>query len=446
MSANQSSMTGLAQSLVAYGRKQGASEIEVSIREGTESRINVLNQNIDNLTESLFKRLDIRAFVDGKAASASSSDFTRETLDRLVDNAIARARLGGKDPFAGLPDLEPVRTKAEVLKIYDPAILELTAEKKIAVARQLEAIGLKDTRIKKSTGSSCNSFFWNTVLANSKGFSGAYRRSVVTCGVGFQSGEGENLIQDGWYDSSTRLADLQQPETVAKKAVERVARLIGARKVETQNVPVVFDPTMGAWLLGFLSQCVAGISIARRQSFLTDKLGTKVGNELVNVMDDGLLVGGRGTVPFDGEGVPCRKTPVIEGGVLKNYLLDTYWGRKLKQPSTGNAGGPNNLYWVAGKSSPEEMIKSVEKGLYLTGFLGLGREATTGDISVGAFGLWIEKGELAFPVAEITISANLGALLQNVEMVGNDLELRDAISAPTIKFAEITVGGMKTQG
>jgi PmbA protein len=441
MSAKTNDRMGLAQSLVAYGSKQGASEVEVSIQEGLESRISVLDQNIDRLTESVFKGLILRVFVDGKAASASSSEFTPAALERLVDNAVARARLAGQDPFGGLPDAESVQVKTEDLRIFDPAVAGVPVEKRIAIAREMEAVGLKDSRIRKSTGSSCNSFNWNVTLANSKGFAGAYRRSLINCGVGFQGGEGTNLFEDNWGDSSTQLADLKSPESIGKVAVERVARLLGGRMVETQNVPVVFDPQMSAWLLGFLAQCVTGISIARRQSFLADKLGTKIGNERVNIVDDGLLVGGRGTVPFDGEGVPCRRVGVIEQGVLKSYLLDTYWGRKLQQRSTGNSGGPNNLYWAAGTSSPEDIIRSVDKGLYLTRYLGLGQEATTGDLSVGAFGLWIEKGALAFPVSEITISANLGTLLQNVEMVGNDLELRDSVSAPTIKFAEITVGG-----
>jgi PmbA protein len=441
MSTKSNDRMGLAQSLVAYGTKQGASEVEVSIQEGLESRISILDQNIDQLTESVFKGLSLRVFVDGKAASASSSDFTPETLERLVGNAVARARLAGQDPFGGLPEAEPIQARAEDLRIFDPAVAEVTPEKRIAIAKTMEAVGLKDSRIKKSTGSSCNSFNWNATLANSKGFAGTYRRSLVNCGVGFQGGEGTNLFEDYWGDSSTQLADLKSPESIGKVAVERVTRLLGGRMVESQNVPVVFDPQMSGWLLGFIGQCLSGVSIARRQSFLADKLGEAVGNSLVNIVDDGLLVGGRSTVPFDGEGVPSRRTVVFDKGVLKSYLVDTYWGRKLKQPATGSDGGTTNFYWAAGTSSPEDIIKSVDKGLYMTRYLGLGQEPTTGDISVGAFGLWIEKGQLAFPVSEITISANVATMLKNVEMVGNDLEMRDSTCAPTIKFSGITVGG-----
>ncbi len=443
MSAKNGDRLGLAQSLVAYGTRKGASQIEVSISEGTESRLSVLDQNIDQLTESVFNNLNLRVLVDGRTATASSSDFTTETLERLVDNAIARARLGGQDPFAGLPEAEPIRARAEELGIYDPAVPEMTVERRIAYAKAAEAIGLKDPRIKKSKGAACNGFSWNNTLANSKGFAGSYRRSLVNCYVGFQSGEGQNLFEDYWQDSSTHLADLRPAEELGKKAVERVVRLLGGRMVESQVVPVVFDPQMGAWLLGFIGQCLGGDSIARRSSFLTDKLGTAVGNARVNIVDDGVMPGGRGTVPFDGEGVPSRRTVVFDQGVLKSYLVDTYWGRKIKHPSTGSGGGTTNFYWAAGTSSPEEIIRSVDKGLYFTRFLGLGQEPTTGDISVGAFGLWIEKGELTFPVSEITVSANVGDMLKNVEMVGNDLDMRDTVCAPTLKISGMTVGGKK---
>ena len=443
MSAKSSDRLGLAQSLVAYGRRKGASEVEVRITEGTESRLGILDQQIDQLTESVFNDLNLRVFVDGKAASASSSDFSAETLERLLDNAIARARLAGRDPFGGLPEAEPVGAKAEDLGIFDPAVPEVTAEKRIAYARTAEAVGLKDPRIKKSKGAACNTFNWNTSLANSKGFAGSYRRSLLNCYAGFQSGEGSNLFEDYWTDSSTHLADLKPPEEIGRTAVERVVRLLGGRMVESQVVPVVFDPQMSAWLLGFLGNCLSGAALARRRSFLADQLGTAVGNERVDIVDDGRLPGGRATVPFDREGVPSRRTLVFERGVLKSYLVDTYWGRKLEHASTGSDGGTTNFYWAAGTSSPADIIQSVDKGLYFTRFLGLGQEPTTGDISVGAFGLWIEKGELTFPVSEITISANLGTMLKNVEMVGNDLEMRDQVCAPTIRFGGITVGGRK---
>lgn len=437
-----SDLMGLAEKLVAYGRSKGASEVEVSIQETSRFSVNVREQNVERLTEAGNLDLGMRVFVDGKLATAGSQDMSEETLKRLTDNAIARARLGGADPFAGLPEREDVRVQAEDLKIYDPAILELSPESKIEAAKKTEALGLADKRIKVSTGATYNSVIAKTYLANSKGFAGSYKKTYVVCGAGFQAGEGDNLLQDGWYEVSTSAAKLPPPEAIAKKAVERVTRLIGARKVESQNVPVVFEaPVTGSLLLGFLAQCLSGPTLDRRQSFLLDKLGQKIGSGLITIHDDGLLPGGQGTSPFDAEGVPARKTLVMEAGVLKSYLLNTYYGRKLKMASTGNAGGLNNFHMVNGTTKAADIIKSVDKGLLLTGTIGFGRVPTTGDISTGAFGLWIEKGEPAFPVAEITISGNLADVLKGIEMVGDDLDPNDTVSGPTVKTAVMSIGG-----
>jgi PmbA protein len=442
MSTTGKTMQELAETLVAYGRKKGASEVEVGIQEGAEFDVSVRDGEVESLTEAGSRDLTLRAFVDGKVATATSSDLNDDTLLRLVDNAIARARLAGTDPFAGLPERGGKLVSAEALGIFDPAVVAMSPEKKLALARETESIGRKDGRINRSLGASCSSNAYTQVLANSKGFSGSFRKTVLTLGVGFQCGKGEQLFQDYWYEGATSVAGLKAPEAIAKKAVQRTVRLLGASKVPTQNVPVVLEPSIaGNLFLRFLLQCISGASVDRKQSFLADKLGTRIASDLVTVVDDGLIPGAVGTSPFDGEGVPAGKTTFIEAGVLKTFMLNTYYARKLKLKGTGNAGGPNNLYLAPGKATPEAIVKSVDKGLLLTGILGHGRVPTTGDISVGAFGLWIEKGEVVHPVAEITISGNLGDLLKGVQAVGNDLELRFGVSCPTVKVAEMTVAG-----
>jgi PmbA protein len=442
MSTNQVNLKALAENLVAYGRRQGASEIEVTVAEISRFAVNVREQNVERLTQAGNMDLGLRVFVDGKLATAGSQDLAEATLHRVVDNAIARARLGGADPFAGLPEALSIRGSDDELKVFDPAVLELSPESKIASAMKVEAVGLADKRIKASTGSTFTSVVASWHLANSKGFSGSFRRTTVACGVGFQAGEGDNLLQDQWFEGATSIAGLPTTETIGRKAAERVTRLIGARKIESQNAPVVFEPPVTSdLLLGLLALCVIGPSIDRRQSFLVDKLGQKIASDLVTVYDDGLLPGGRGTSAFDAEGVPTRKTLVVDKGVLKSYLLNTYYGRKLKMASTGNADWVTNFYMAKGSSKPADIIKSVDKGLLLTGTIGFGRVPTTGDISTGAIGLWIEKGEVAFPVAEITISGNLADVLKGVEMVGDDLELNDTIAGPTVKVAQMSIGG-----
>jgi PmbA protein len=431
----------IAEELVAFGQKNGASQVEVSINQGTNFSVDILQGNIDKLTEAVSKGLGLRVFVDGKVAKASSSDFSNETLHRLMLNAIVRAKLSSPDPLAGLPVKDSPTVDTASLRIYDPAVAEMAPEKKIAAAKETEAVCLADQRIKKTFGSSFSTHIGERFLANSNGFSSSFQRTSCSCGVSLQAGEDPNLFDEGWYDSSVNLLGLESPEVIAKKAIHRVTRLIGGKKVESQNVPVVFEPPMTAEILNFFSTCIGGNNVYLKQSFLAGKIGEKVGNDFVTIIDDGLMPGAPGTEPFDGEGVPSCKTVVMEKGILKSYLLDTYAGRKLGMKSTGNSGGPNNLYFAAGEFTPEQIIKSIDNGLLLTGTIGFGQVPTTGDISRGAFGIWIEKGELTYPVAEITISGNLAQLLRGVQMVGNDLQIKDSVSGPTIKVAEMTVGG-----
>jgi PmbA protein len=441
MSASTQDPRALAERLVEFGKRKGASDVEVSIEETKEFQTGVREQSVESLQQSDSRTLSLRVFVDGRTASASSTDLAPETVEGLLERAVVRARLSEQDPFSGLPEKESLAFDEAALKMYDPEISAFPAHKKVEAALKAEAAGLRDPRMKKSLGASFGSAEQTFHVANSRGVSASYRQSGVWSGCYYQAGEGDNLFQDGWTDGSVTVSGLMAPEAIATKAVGRVARLIGARKVETQEVPVVLEPTMTAWLLRFLSECVSGFSVARKRSFLAGKLGEAIASPALSVVDDGLIPAGPGTRPFDAEGVPTRRTPILAGGVLQNYLLDTYHARKLGLKSNGHAGGTTNFLLEAGSASREEILQSVEKGLLLTGTLGQGTVATTGDISVGAFGLWIEKGETAFPVAEITLSGNLGEILKGVEKVGGDLELRRSVAGPTLKIASMTVGG-----
>ena len=259
-----------------------------------------------------------------------------------------------------------------------------------------------------------------------------------------------SMQRDFWYSTQRKFALLEAPEAVGRRAAERALRRLGARKIATREVPVVFDPEISATLLRHLSSALSGYSLYKGASFLAGKLGERIASELVSVVDDGTIPGALGSKPFDGEGLPVGKRRVVERGILKSYLLDTYSGRKLGLPSTGNASrsigeppgvSPTNFFLAAGSHSPEEIVASVEEGLYVTELIGFGVNLITGDYSRGAVGLWIEKGKLTYPVEEITIAGNLKEMLGNIEMVGNDLELRGRIAAPTIKISRMTVAG-----
>jgi PmbA protein len=435
----------LAESLVDFGKVNGADEMEISILDGYEFSVDVRFGKIENLVEAGSRSLGLRVIKDKKTAFASSSDLSIETLQHLVKNAIKRARLASLDEFSGLPAPSKKRIDISSLKLFDPEIPSLGSEKKIALATETEKIALQDKRITNSHGSSFETREIRVVFANSNGFLEEYEQTYCGLSLGLLAGETDDQVEDYWSSSKLHFKELESPEEVAKKAVEKTVRQIKPRKIKTQKAPVIFEPMMTSWLLGFLFSCVSGISIYQKTSFLVDKLGERIGNERVTVYDDGLMPGRLGTRPFDAEGVPSQKTLVVDKGILKNYLCNTYAGRKLNLKSTGSSSGtsvsPSNFYLQAGKTTPEEIISSLDKGLILVRTIGHGLNPVTGDISRGAFGLWVEKGEIIYPVSEITISGNLGEVLNNIEVVGNDLDFRSPLSGPTIKVKELTVAG-----
>ncbi|MGB8952471.1 MAG: TldD/PmbA family protein [Candidatus Aminicenantales bacterium] len=435
----------MAESLVQFGRKSGADEIEISIVDGTEFSVDVRQGNLENLVEAGSRYMGLKVIKDKKTAFTTSSDLCPETLRHLVKNAIRRARLASADKFCGLPPLSPVTTDIASLNMYDPEIQEFDSKTKIRLALETENIALQDRRISNSHSASCVTHESKIVLASSNGFIGEYDRTYCSLSVGLQAGETDHRVEDFWFSSKIHFRDLEPPEAIAKKAVERTVRQMNPRKIPTQKVPVIFEPMMTAWLLGFLFSCVSGVAVYQKATFLAGRLGQRIGNETITIVDDGLMSGKLGSCPFDSEGVPTRKTVVVEKGILKNFLCNTYAARKLKLCATGNAEGngvgPNNFYLESGAHSPEEIIASCDHALLLTRTLGHGLNPITGDISRGAFGLWIEKGEITFPVSDITISGNLGEILNNIELIGNDLDFQSPVCGPTIKVRELTVAG-----
>jgi PmbA protein len=406
---------------------------------------------VDRLVKARDKRLGLRVFFGKRSASASTSDFSRFSLDRLVTDTCALAKAVAEDPFSGLPDQEAYAGDSPDLALYDPT--ELGLEEAISLARRAEQAALStDPRVSNSEGAECASSGGQVVLASSRGFVGQYWSSTFSLSmtpVAIDPATGA-MQRDSWYAVQRVYAHLASPESVGSEAARRTLRRLGARKVATCRVPVVFDQETAASLLGHLCAALSGYALYRGASFLVGQLGNRIASELLTVYDDGRMPGGLGSRPFDGEGLPTRRTTVIERGVLRSYLLDTYSGRKLGMASTGNATrgagdspsvGPTNFYAVPGAVTPEAIIRSVKQGLYVTELLGFGVNLVTGDYSRGAVGLWIENGELAYPVEEITIAGNLQQILRDIELVGNDLEFRGRIASPTIKVAEMTIAG-----
>jgi PmbA protein len=361
------------------------------------------------------------------------------------------AKVTAQDPHGGLPDAGDLAREVPELDLLDDSARAVSVDEKIQIALDTEKTALGyDPRITNSEGAEFSNQIGRVIYASSQGFSGEYSGSTFGHSVSPIAAQNGSMQRDYWYSSNRKFAKLESSKSVGDKAAQRVLRRLGARKVKTCEVPIVFDPEMAASLMRNLSSALSGYALYKGASFLIGKLGAKIGSELLTVIDDATIPGALGSRPFDAEGLPTRKKTVVERGELQSYLLDTYSGKKLGMKSTGNASrsvgeppgvSPANFYLAPGRDSPEQIVKSVQAGLYVTEMIGFGVNMVTGDYSRGAAGLWIEDGELAYPVEEITIAGNLKDMFQNIEMVGNDLEMRGRITSPTIKISRMTVAG-----
>jgi PmbA protein len=437
--------------LVERAVAAGGSAADVIAYEADEFSTTVRLGKIENLKEAASRALGVRLFLGARSATAFSSDFSDSSLERLVRRTLEMARATSEDPASGLPDPNLLGAYAGDLELYSADIGELSPETRIEMARRAEAAALAaDPRIKNSEGAWFEASQGWKVYANSLGFSGSYQTSYCAISVAPVAQDGGGMQRDYWYSVGRRASALESPEAIGQKAAERALRKLGARKISTCRVPVIFDPETARSLLAHIFEAVRGDAIYRSASFLAGKLGQKVANSNVTVLDDGLRLGGFGSRPFDDEGIPSGITPVIEEGVLRNYLLNSYTARKLNLSTTGNASrgvagppgvGPKNFYLVAGPQAPAEILQSVQSGLYVTDLIGFGVNIVNGDYSRGASGLWIENGELTYPVEEVTIAGNLADMLNHVQMVGSDLEFRGALAAPTLLLEGLTVAG-----
>ena len=441
----------LARDILHQGKAKGASQGDLLMVESDSFFVTVRLGEIEKISQAQEKRLGLRLFFGASSATASTSDISKGSIERLVDETCAMARSTAQDEYSGLPAPEECARTFLDLDLLDDSGRSLSVEERTRLALVAEKTALDyDRRITNSEGAEFSNQAGRVIYANSHGFSGEYQGSTYGLSVVPIAALNGMMQRDYWYSSQRKFSRLESPESVGRKAAARVLRRLGARKIKTREVPVVFEPEIAATLLRHLSGALSGYSLYKGASFLIGKLGDKIASELITVVDDGTIPAALGSKPFDGEGLPTGRKTVVEKGVLQSYLLDTYSGRKLGYPSTGNAArsvgeppgvAPTNFYLSPGSYSPDKIIASVEEGFYVTELIGFGVNLVTGDYSRGAAGIWIEKGELAYPVEEVTIAGNLKEILLNIEMVGNDLEMRDRICAPTVKISRMTVAG-----
>ncbi len=455
--ALETELEELAADVVAQAMKAGASDAEAVAQEGDEFSVNVRMGEVETLTESGSRALGLRIFLGKRSASTSTSDLTPGGIRQLVEGAMALARITEEDPFTGLPESDEFGALPQDLHLYFEDVYSLPGPERIEWARRAEAAALAaDPRITNSNGAGFDAATGRKVLVNSRGFAGSYRTSYAGISVSPLAVDATGQMQrDAWWSSARRMADLDSPESVGQEAARRTVRRLGARRVPTQQVPLVFAPEVARSLIGAIFEAASGDAIWRGASFLAGKLGESIAASGVTIIDDNAMllpsgVGGFGTSPFDGEGLPSRRTVVVEDGMLQSYLLNTYTARKLGMKSTHNASrglagtpgiGCGNLYLLPGTLAPEQILGGVPAGLYVTSLMGFGTNIVTGDYSRGATGLWIDNGQLTRAVEEITIAGNLKEMLRNISAIGNDLEFRGSVASPTIRIDGMTIAG-----
>ncbi len=438
----------LAQEVIHIAKKLGAELISVSVGNATSFQVEIRHQQTDLLKEAGSAGIHISVCKDQRRSSISSNDLRIETLEPLVRSTMEALPFMGKDEFYTLPDPVFQGRASGDLCFVDQALADLKPPEKIELAQHLENQTLQlDSRLHSEQAyySDMNSY---SVYADSNGFLDGYQKTLCSRGMSAfvedQDTQGENVARkqtDGWYTCSRFYDKLEDNETIARKTCNRVIRKIGAVKPKSQEVPVVFSSEMARSFLGSVSSAMMGDNIFRKQSFLKDHLNTMVASPCVQLRDDPLLPGKLGSRYYDSEGVQSKTLSLIENGELKNYMLSTYSGNKLKMPTTGHSGGTSNLVLEPGDYTEEELIASVKDGLYLTFMSGQGANVTTGDYSRGAQGLWIRDGKLAEPVNEFTIASTFLNMLQNISMIACEVDDRSSILTPAFKIEHMTISG-----
>jgi PmbA protein len=443
---DQSALTDLAERLVAAARRAGADAADALAVRSVSLAVEVREGAVEESERSEGDDVGLRAFVGRRQAVVSTNDVNADVAE-LAERAVAMAKAAPEDPFAGLAD--PARLARDVpdLDLLDPDLptVALLEER----AQRAERAGLAVKGVTKSGGASASAGIGGMVLVTSHGFRGAYLSSGQSVSMTAIAGEGTAMERDYDYSSTLHGADLDPPEKVGRTAGERTVERLNPRKVKSKRVPVVFDRRVAGSLVSHLASAINGAAVARKTSFLKDRLGQRLFRTGIHVLDDPLRRRGLRSRPFDAEGVATRRLAIVEDGVLASWFLDSATARELGFASTGHAQrgvsstpapGPSNLHLAAGSDTPEALMADIAEGFYVSDLIGVGVNQVTGDYSRGASGFWIENGKRSYPVSEVTIAGNLIDMFQTL-LPANDLEFRFGTNAPSVRVEGLTVAG-----
>jgi PmbA protein len=411
---------------LAAAKKLGATDAAAEVSEGCGLSVSVRNGELENVERNRDKSLGVTVYVGQRRGNASTSDFSDAAIAQTVSAAFDIARFTAEDPFASLPmakDIASAKDRKRDLDLFHPWVL--TSEDAAVLALECEAAALSvDKRITNSEGAAVSAQQSHFFSAHTNGFRGGYASSRHSLSVSPIAGKGDDMQRDAWYSSMRNAKDLASPQAVGRYAAERALSRLRARKIPTTECPVLFESPLAAGLLGALVQAVSGGALYRKSSFLLNSLGKPVLPKHMDVFEDPFVMGGKGSSPFDDEGVTVRARQVVEAGRLQGYFLSSYTARKLGLQTTGNAGGSHNLTMTSrltrSSDTLDAMIQKLGTGLLVTELMGQGVNYVTGDYSRGASGFWVEKGQIAYPVHEITIAGNMKNMLKGIEAVGAD--------------------------
>jgi PmbA protein len=452
MSSEETALESLAASLVDRAMKAGADVAEAKANSGWELTVRVRLGEPELVQEAGHRGVALRVMKGGRVALTSTSDLTPSGLTRVVTDAMELVDLSETDPYAGPAEKELLSSPPYPdLDLYDASMESVDAGRalEIAAAGERAALGF-DPRLTLSEGGSFSRVTGQSALALSSGFTGVTRGSYASLVVSpVVLDEGDKRRRGHYWTARRHLAELETPEAVGIEAARRTLRQLGPRKVATCEAPVVFSPDAARSIVGTFAGCIVGGSLWRKSSYLVEREGTRVASPLVTMTDDPLRLRGPGSRAFDGEGLRSRQNVVVESGVLRTFLLDSYSARKLGRESTASAarGGAavsastTNFVLGAGATTHDALVAKTERGLYVTDMMGFGFNALTGDFSRGASGFWIENGELTFPVSEVTISSNLDAMLIGIDEIADDLDFKTSTASPTFRVSSMTIAG-----
>ncbi|AUC92942.1 TldD/PmbA family protein [Bradyrhizobium sp. SK17] len=444
---DQSALSDLAQRLVDAAKRAGADAADAIAVRGVSQGVEVRDGRVEETERSEGDDVGLRVFVGQRQAVVSTNDVSGDGIAKLAERAVAMARVAPDDKYVGLADPALHAHDFPDLDLLDRTVPTTAELEQRAIEAEAAALAVKG--VTKSGGASASTGIGGMVLVTSTGFHGSYLRSSHGISTTAISGEGTGMERDYDFTSAPHASDLDSPTTVGRKAGERAVARFNPRKVETCKVPVVFDPRVAGSIVGHLVGAINGASIARKTSFLKDKLGEQLFSKEIRIIDDPLRVRGLRSQTFDAEGVKVKKTALIDAGVLTTWVLDSATARELGLVTTGHAHrgvssspspGTYNLHLEAGAVTPKELISDIKQGFYVTDLIGSGVNGVTGDYSRGASGFWIENGEITYPVSEVTIAGHLLPMFKSL-VAANDLEFRYGVNSPTLRIEGLTLGG-----